>query len=36
MCAFAVTLAAVFGAWYRVELALSIHTVDTTRRELFY
>jgi uncharacterized membrane-anchored protein len=34
--AFAVTLALVFGAWYAVERTLSIHTIITTRRELFY
>ena len=33
---FALTLAAVFSVWYRVEQTLSIHTIDTTRRELFY
>jgi uncharacterized membrane-anchored protein len=30
------TLALVFYAWWKVEGTLSIHTVDTTRRELFY
>lgn len=34
--AFAVVLAAVFGLWYRTEGTLSIHSVDTRRRELFY
>jgi uncharacterized membrane-anchored protein len=34
--AFAVILVAVFVAWDRVERTLSIHTVDTLRRELFY
>ncbi len=34
--AFAVALATLFVAWYRVERTLSIHTVVTTRRELFY
>lgn len=33
---FAVTLGLVFSLWYRVERTLSIHTIDTTRRELFY
>jgi len=33
---FAVVLAVVFVAWYRVEGTLSIHSIDTTRRELFY
>ncbi|MFI1920304.1 hypothetical protein [Nocardia sp. NPDC020380] len=33
---YALTLAAVFIAWYRTERTLSIHAVDTTRRELFY
>ncbi|MGC8510436.1 MAG: hypothetical protein ACP5PB_06145 [Acidimicrobiales bacterium] len=34
--AFAVALATWFLAWYRVEGTLSIHTIVTTRRELFY
>jgi uncharacterized membrane-anchored protein len=34
--AFAIALAVVFAAWYRVEGTLSIHSVDTLRRELFY
>ncbi|WP_105505591.1 hypothetical protein [Paraburkholderia sp. BL21I4N1] len=33
---FALALAAVFGLWYRSERTLSIHTINTTRRELFY
>jgi uncharacterized membrane-anchored protein len=33
---FAIILAAVFIVWFRVERTLSIHTVDTTRREIFY
>jgi uncharacterized membrane-anchored protein len=33
---YALVLAAVFAAWYRVEGTLSIHEVDTVRRELFY
>ncbi len=32
----ALALAAVFVAWRRVEGTLSIHTIDTPRRELFY
>ena len=34
--AFAVVLAAIFAVWYAVERTLSIHTIVTTRRELFY
>jgi uncharacterized membrane-anchored protein len=34
--AFAVTLAATFAIWYRTERTLSIHTIVSTRRELFY
>jgi uncharacterized membrane-anchored protein len=34
--AFAVALGLVFVAWYRSEGTLSIHTVDSRRRELFY
>jgi uncharacterized membrane-anchored protein len=33
---FAVALAAVFISWQRTEHTLSIHTVNTSRRELFY
>lgn len=33
---FAIALAATFGAWYLIERTLSIHTIYTTRRELFY
>jgi uncharacterized membrane-anchored protein len=33
---FAVVLAAVFGLWYGVERTLSIHSITTRRRELFY
>jgi uncharacterized membrane-anchored protein len=33
---FAVALAAIFGLWYRRERTLSIHTIVTRRRELFY
>ena len=33
---FAAVLAAVFLAWYRTERTLSIHSITTTRRELFY
>lgn len=34
--AFAVTLIAIFAVWYAVERTLSVHTVVTRRRELFY
>jgi uncharacterized membrane-anchored protein len=34
--AFALILATVFAIWYRVEKTLSIQTIVTTRRELFY
>lgn len=33
---FALALAATFGIWYAVEGTLSIHSIFTTRRELFY
>jgi uncharacterized membrane-anchored protein len=33
---FACVLAAIFAVWYGVERTLSIHTIVTTRRELFY
>jgi uncharacterized membrane-anchored protein len=33
---FAVVLAAVFIAWYRCERTLSMHSITTVRRELFY
>lgn len=33
---FALVLATVFATWYRVERTLSIHTIVTRRRELFY
>jgi len=33
---FAMVLAATFAIWYAVERTLSIHTIITTRRELFY
>ncbi len=33
---FAVVLAAVFAAWRRTEGTLSVHSVDTRRREFFY
>ncbi len=33
---FAVALAVVFGIWYAIERTLSVHTITTTRRELFY
>lgn len=34
--AFALLTAAVFWLWHRVEGTLSIHSIDTRRRELFY
>jgi uncharacterized membrane-anchored protein len=34
--AFAAALAITFAIWYRTEHTLSIHTIFTTRRELFY
>src|SRR5438445_11623359 len=34
--AFSVLLALTFAVWYAVERTLSIHTIVTTRRELFY
>ncbi len=34
--AFGIILAVVFAAWYRSEHTLSIHTIVTRRRELFY
>ena len=33
---FAAVLAAVFAAWHTTERTLSIHSIDTRRRELFY
>ncbi|MER6121686.1 hypothetical protein ABT173_03085 [Streptomyces sp. NPDC001795] len=33
---FAIVLAIVFAVWYRTERTLSIHHVDSTRREAFY
>jgi uncharacterized membrane-anchored protein len=33
---FAIVVAAVFAWWYRSEGTLSIHTIDTRRREAFY
>lgn len=33
---FAIALAAVFFTWYRTERTLSIHAIDTPRREAFY
>ncbi|MEO7953450.1 MAG: hypothetical protein ABIR35_05065, partial [Polaromonas sp.] len=33
---FAVALAGIFSLWYAVEKSLSIHTIVTLRRELFY
>jgi uncharacterized membrane-anchored protein len=34
--AFAAILVAIFATWYRVERTLSIHTIVTLRRELYY
>jgi uncharacterized membrane-anchored protein len=34
--AFAIALAVIFIAWYRSEHSLSIHTITTRRREVFY
>lgn len=34
--AFAIALAGIFAAWWRVERTLSIHDIVTRRRELFY
>ncbi|MCS5716746.1 hypothetical protein N1027_01195 [Herbiconiux sp. CPCC 205763] len=34
--AFAAALAVVFSAWYLTERTLSIHRIDSTRREIFY
>ncbi len=33
---YALALATVFWTWQRIERTLSIHTINTTRRELFY
>lgn len=33
---FALVLAVVFGVWWRSQRTLSIHSITTTRRELFY
>lgn len=33
---FLLAVLAVFGLWYRVEGTLSMHSIDTRRRELFY
>jgi uncharacterized membrane-anchored protein len=33
---FAIALAVIFAAWYRTERTLSIHSIVTRRRELFY
>jgi uncharacterized membrane-anchored protein len=33
---FSIALLATFGLWYATERTLSIHSIDTTRRELFY
>jgi uncharacterized membrane-anchored protein len=33
---FSIALVAVFATWYAVERTLSVHTIFTTRREIFY
>lgn len=33
---FSFTLAAIFAVWYKLEQTLSVHTIVTRRRELFY
>jgi uncharacterized membrane-anchored protein len=33
---FAIALVAIFGVWHRSEETLSIHSIDSRRRELFY
>ena len=33
---FAIALAAIFGAWYASEKTLSIHSITSTKREVFY
>lgn len=33
---FAVALTGIFMAWHKIEKSLSIHSIDTTRREFFY
>ena len=33
---FAIALAMVFAIWYLIERTLSVHTITTTRREIFY
>jgi uncharacterized membrane-anchored protein len=33
---FALAVAIVLGSWYAIERSLSVHTITTTRRELFY
>jgi uncharacterized membrane-anchored protein len=33
---FSVVLAAVFGFWYASEKTLAMHSIDTSKRELFY
>jgi len=34
--AFSIALAVTFSVWYRKERTLSIHSINTTRREAFY
>lgn len=33
---FSIALVIIFAVWYRIEKTLSIHSITTTRRELFY
>ena len=33
---FSIVLAAIFGFWYASEKTLAMHSIDTTKRELFY
>lgn len=33
---FSITLAVIFAAWYASEKTLSVHTINTLRREIFY
>ena len=35
-CFFLISLGVIFATWFRVERTLSIHSIDTWRRELFY
>ncbi len=33
---FSIILSAIFGSWYASEKTLAMHSIDTTRREIFY